>query len=240
MDKPPPEALFELAEPAARRSRRSPVSAGDCALHFAGTFRLRYWEMGSPNRTTQELDTLCLACLLLIADYGVRPNAPLIQELKKCIECLQTFEAWRYFDALPFRICLELLAQPQYGLDILKENFTHHNSGIRDWMFTLGWFARKHLAFQPDDSLDVPFSLLKNVEDTLGHWDKSLALYRALCPDRESFWRVTGDYEAEKMPEQYAQRMAWAREHIGEIEEHPDLIAHEIAVRRLITDYLFK
>jgi len=216
-----------------------PVTGADkCALHFASTFRRQYQEQGSPERISEELETLCLACLLVLSECAVRPNTRLLHELVMCRDSLQTMQPWRMYDALPFEICLSLLGQTNNGMVFFHRNLTNHDSGVRSWMFDLGWFIRQHLNPEATGNIEVMFGLLKNVEDTLGCWDKSLALCRSLYPDRETFWAAVVSYEAKAMPEQFAERIEWAKKNIWEIEWHSGLLAREVQVRRLMDTYL--
>ncbi len=216
----------------------SPTGAEVCALHCALEFRRQYQEQGSPERVSEDLETLCLVCLLLIAEYRVRPAVRLLHELIMCRECLQTMTVWRQYDALPYDICLQLLGQPYYGMDTLQRNFTHGMSGVRAWMFDLAWFVRRHLTIEATGNLGVTFRLLKNVEDTLGYWDKSLALCRSLYPTRETFWSAVALYRAEAMPEQFADRIKWAGENMERVERHPDFLARELQARQIMDAYL--
>jgi hypothetical protein len=225
-----PEQLALFALPDAPPPSGLPTGAEMCAFYFASMFRRRYQDLGSPERISEDLETLCLACLLLISDYEVRPTTRLLHELVMCRDSLQTMQTWRVYDALPFDICLQLLGQPGHGLNALQRNFTHHISGVRGWMFDLGWFVRRHLIPEATGNRGATFSLLKNVEDTLGFWDSSLALCRSLYSTNEAFWSGVVFYQAETMPEQFAKRMEWARSHMGQMEWHSVFTTREAQV----------
>jgi hypothetical protein len=231
-------ALFSL--PDGKAQDAYPTGADACALHLACEFRRQYQAQGSPEHVSEDLETLCLACLLLIAEYKVHPHTRLVHELIICRDCLQTEPVWRRYDTLPFDICLQRLGHPVQGLEILQRNFTHGQSGVRVWMFTIGWFVRRHLTIEASGSSESVFQLLRNVEDTLGYWDRSLALCRRLYPNREAFWDAVALYSAERMPEQFAERIAWARQNMEQVEWHPEFMAREVQVRRVVDDFLLR
>lgn len=227
-------ALFKLPDETV--TTPWPTEADACALHLASEFRRQYADQGSPEQVTEDLETLCLACLLLVSDYGVRSHPRLLHEFIMCRECLKTPQPWRIIDSLPFDICLQLLGYPSNGLETLEHNLVNSSSGIREWMFEIGWFVRRHITPKMTGNMGSTYKLLKNVEDTLGFWDFSLALCRSLYPTREEFWSAVEFYKAEAMPDQFAERIEWVRQNMVRVEWHAGFMVREVQVRRAIDE----
>ena len=113
-------------------------------------------------------------------------------------------------------------------------NLTHGASSVRYYLFQLGWLVRAYLP--PEDCVPL---LLRNVGNTLGHWFCSLALCRHLFADEDAFWTAAESYAPEEMPEQYQDRIAWAREHPDDLNYPPCFLDLERECARIVQDCLF-
>lgn len=234
MDNMPEEPMFELvSEKVPRMTTQSVADA--CILHFATEFKHQYSARGSPECLPDDLDLMALVCLLIAAEQKVTPSLTVVQSLSACRDCLRTTPAWRVLDALPFELCLELLGQTEDAFECLKRNLTHGASAVRGVLFDLAWFVRNQLSER-----EVTFRLLWNVENTLLHWVKSLAIFRSIFKEEEDFWLAVEAYPAKDIPDQYADRIDWARNNICEIEYPVCFLSLELRARRLLEGYVLE
>lgn len=98
-------------------------------------------------------------------------------------------------------------------------------------MFDIGWCVRQSL--NPGEA--VP-RLLKNVADTLGHWDASLGLCRSLFPTDEAFWQTAIEYQPADLADQYRERMELThKEGLRFFQRHFEW--RELRVRQLINQF---
>jgi hypothetical protein len=175
-----------------------------------------------------ELDDLTLACLLMAFEWGASSPAETTNALN---ECMQKAGNRFWFDRLPWQLAIDFCTQEHRGanfLDELTASFDHHNSSIRMWMFDVGWCVRQ--ALNPVEA--VP-RLMKNVADTLGHWDASLGLCRSFFPTDEAFWQAANEFQPEDLADQYRQRMELThKEGLRFFQRHFE--RRELRVRQLI------
>ena len=178
-----------------------------------------------------QLDDLCLACLLLAAEWGGHAPATTTEELTACGEKV----SGRFWgDLLPWQLALALCHRDENTvtsrLEELTANLDHHNSSIRLWMHDVAWCVRDRL-----NPVEAHLRLLTNVADKLAGWDSSLGLCRALFPTDEAFWQIADTFEPPDFQEQYQTRLTLA---------HKDGLARfltrfekkELRLRRLICE----
>jgi len=153
-----------------------------------------------------ELDDLSLACVLVAVEWGSYSPEATTVELAGCLDKV----AGRFWgDLLPWRLALQFCNNPRgvFGLEELTANLDHHNSNIRLWMFELAWCVRDKI-----NPVEATVRILKNVADTLSHWDSALGLCRALYPTDEAFWAMADGFQPQQdSADQYRNRMDFVR-----------------------------
>ena len=189
-------------------SMPSPICArvADVCLHkFCREF-LDKCPLPTVSSLSIELDDLSLACVLLATEWGHRSLDSTSASLQACLDKVHG-RFWG--DLLPWQLALEFCRYNPSGASGLGNvtcNLDHHNSSIRLWMFDLAWCVRDRL----NREKAVP-RLLKNVANTLGFWDSSLGLCRALFPSDEAFLLAAEEFEADTFSIQFRDRLESAR-----------------------------
>jgi len=153
-----------------------------------------------------ELDDLSLACLLLAVEWGNRSPESTTAALESCLDTVSD-RFWG--DKLVWQLALEFCRYNPKGINgtgTLTVNLGHRDSRIRLWMFELAWCVRAKLK-----PVVVSRLLLKNVANSLGHWDAALGLSRGLYATDEEFWAAAGAFRPTGFAEQYDERVALAR-----------------------------
>lgn len=179
------------------------------------------------------LDDISLACILLADEWGNRSPEATSTALAACLDKV----AGRFWgDLLPWRLALEFCQHNPRGVSCLEDlttNLDHHNSSIRRWMFDLAWCVRHRL-----NSVEATGRLLKNVADTLGHWDSSLGLCRALFPTDEAFFGCADKFQAKEFADQqYRERLDIARERgLAVFQQYFERM--ELRLRRIICEFV--
>lgn len=174
-----------------------------------------------------ELDDLSLACLMVAAERGAGAPMATVQELNLCLNLVSG--RW-WGDQLLWLLTMELCVEDSESRasNELSENLDHHQSAIRGWMFDLAWFIRHKL-----DRDEITPRLLKNTADTLGGWEKSLGLCRALFDNDAAFELAALVYQPEDFVQQYNERIEHAKEQ-GYARYLYPFELRELKLRRLI------
>lgn len=152
-----------------------------------------------------ELDDLILACLMVATERGPGTPVATVQELNLCLNLVSG--RW-WGDQLAWLLAMEhcVYDGKNRARNELSDNLNHHQSNIRGWMFNLAWFIRHEL-----DRDEVVPRLLENTAGTLGGWDMSLGLCRALFDNDELFEQATLLYQPEDYAQQYHERIEHAK-----------------------------
>ena len=215
------------------------AAAGWCARQLAERFRSDYAGAGAPSSIPEWLCAAGRACLLVVSDYEPEPAPGLVEALTLCRDELKTTALWRYLDAMPFDISLQLLQQPSTAIEILERNLSNGMSSIRGYCLDLAWICRRHLSVEKTGDMRVADRLLRNTANTLAYWDTSLALCRHLFASSEAFWAGIEFYPPEPFADQYAERLKYVREHPAAIEQPASLLAMEMDARRRVEQTVF-
>jgi len=181
-------------------------------------------------------DRAALACLLLAKERA----SHLGQASKRAIEAnyLQRKEThFNICDSLPWELCavgFHKVPQKATALWSLSRLMGHANSGLRIWGMDLGWICREWLSA---DRV-VPI-LLKNVADTLGGVDKTLALAAAFFDNEDQFFQAAEAFQApDGFEDQYVKRLGVAKD-FGAAQYQIPFLRAETKIRKLIEDRCF-
>jgi len=187
--------------------------ADRCLLCCATDYLNGIGEHPSDRALPRNMDELSLACLLICTEHGDKlsrnPSAVLI----KCRDATCDRGMTGTYDLYPWALAIEAvngeISSESTMVDRLVRNLAHGDSGVRGYMFEMGWFVRKWL---PRDE-SVPL-LLKNVADTLGGWCLSLGLCSVLFESNDEFWAYADAYipEDERFESQYRDRLQLVRD----------------------------
>ena len=148
-----------------------------------------------------ELDDLALGCLLLASENDIGAPVETMRELGLCLDSVSR-RFWG--DQLVWLLAMEscALSEEERARNELSQNLSHHSSNIRSWMFKLGWLVRHRLELD-----EVVPNLLENVASTLGYWEESLGLCRALFGSDEEFEVQVDAFTPEDHAAQYEERV---------------------------------
>lgn len=187
---------------------------------------LQWKQAGSPRAIPRSLDIVTSAIVLLSGE--LKTSTAL--DIASVIRILTQLTNWEsYPDTLVLGTALKLLTDG----DVRQfPGLNEPSSGTRIWLLKHAWLLRRRLS----PELHAPL-LLNNVEATLGGWDLSLALCRALYRSEREFWNAVDQYTALAMPDQFRTRMAAARTSTG-WDQPDELVEHEREVRRFLANRL--
>jgi hypothetical protein len=208
------------------------------ALAFATRFATEHERRSRPDRLPDDLDTIALACLLLVADYGCRPDRRLIARLYRCVASIGTEPRSRYLDALPFDLCLWLLGEPSNARDRLLDAIFAEGSAVRSLTLDVAWLCRAHLSAKRVGSLRAVGGLLHSVSHGHLHTDRSFVLCRHMFPSAADFWYAVALLEGPPMSQQYQNQMAEVRQNPALLEFNSSFAEIELRVCREITGLL--
>lgn len=215
-----------------------PSFADACVRHLARQYLKDCQDLPESGPLPRSMDELALACLLVCSESPETLTRYTEDVLTACRDAAPKPQWMEWLDALPWDLSRDLFlserGEPLGALDRLTANFTHSNSGIRAFMFELGWFVRNWL-----DPADVAPLLLQNVADTLGYWEASLGLCCDLGWSLEAFWAFADDFAPEaKFESQYRSRLSAVREHGIVLCRHKFFVL-DMRIRRVITSFAY-
>ena len=237
-DNPEQEALWGRDEihPATTEAH---LVAEACLLHFAYEYVSGCSKRMAMAPLPRWMDLHSFACLMLCEEHRdkLSPNAAVALANSRSRAAESGGIEW--IDVLPWDLAVEVLGVGTYDtnadLEGLVANLTHHNSGIRRFMFDLAWILRRRL------TLDAAPGLLKNVADTLGDWWLSLGLCSFLFETDDEFWAYADGYvfEDDRFESQYRDRLKLVRD-AGMGMCRCDLYQLDSCIRKLIGDYALR
>ena len=214
-------------------------SFGDgCVRHLARQYLKECQRLPGFGPLPRSMDDLALACLLVCSEIPETLMRCTEDVLTACRDAAPKPPWMEWLDALPWDLSRDLLLSergvPMGALDTLTANFTHSNSGIRAFMFELGWFVRNWL-----NPAEVAPLLLQNVADTLGYWEDSLGLCCDLGWSLETFWAFADDFAPEaRFESQYRERLSAVREQGIVLCQHK-FLELDMRIRRMVTSFAY-
>jgi len=207
---------------------------------------------------SRPVDEASFACLLICESYACFLSDKAINALLSCRKAVPSSNnPFLWLDILPWDLAIDALRsnpgrtekQLEFNysgkylvlapsgmsmspVNFLVENLTHAHSSIRSFILELAWFVRKRIPFER-----AVRGLLKNVADTLGHWDRSLGLCLSLFDSEEQFWTFAGGFEPpHDFIEQYHDRLeAVDEDKLLRCQYH--FIELELKLRRMIDEW---
>ena len=207
------------------------VTVAEAALlHFTAEYRLGLRESNPEKPLPRWMDEHSYACILLCEEHGEALTEASVTALQKCQDDVAARPM--LYDMQPWNVALHALGKAPYALDGVVGSFTNGGSGIRAFMFEIGWFVRRRLPVE-----ETTERLLQNVADTLGHWGESLGLCSYLFETEEQFWAFAHAYQPDpRFEEQYRDRLQTVRDAgLGLCRYHFALL--EANIRRLIDGF---
>lgn len=203
---PAQEELWSKAE-------LQPTVADGCLLRCATDFLDAIEDYPRDRALPREMDELSFASLLICAEHGAKLSRNPSALLTKCRDAACDRGFTGTYDLYPWALAIEAVSgkinRESIMIGRLVRNMAHGDSGVRGFMFELGWFVRKWL---PRDQV-APL-LLTNVADTLGGWWLSLGLCSVLFETRDEFWAYADALvlEDDRFESQYRDRLQQVRE----------------------------
>ncbi|MCX6344602.1 MAG: hypothetical protein NT018_05945 [Armatimonadetes bacterium] len=207
-----------------------------CLLHFAYEYASGCSERTGMAPLPRWMDDHSLACLMLCEEHSDKLSSNAAIALTNSRSRAAESGGIEWIDILPWDLAVEALKAstdaPTIELESLVANLTHHNSGIRHFMFELAWILRRRLTVHA-----APL-LLKNVADTLGGWWLALGLCSFLFETNDEFWAYADAYvlEDDRFESQYRDRLQLVR-NAGLGMCRCDLYQLDSRIRKLIEDY---
>lgn len=195
------------------KAELQPTVADGCLLRCATDYLDAIEDYPRDRALPRAMDELSFASLLICADHGDRLSRDSSALLAKCRDAAYDRGFTGTYDLYPWALAIEAVSgeinSESIMIDRLVQSMTHGDSGVRGFMFELGWFVRKWL---PRD--EVAPLLLKNVADTLGGWWLSLGLCSVLFETQDEFWAYADAFvlENDRFESQYRGRMQMIRD----------------------------
>ena len=145
----------------------APPSSEAAFIALAKEWRAEVESTPKEQWLSDKASTLALSCLLMAVEGGKGFTAVARREMKRNCEAAESRPQPNWMDSMPWWLCLAAhLPMPladEPAVRELTDNLDHHNSGIRFWMMTLGWFAAPWI-----NPVDASVRLLRNLANTLG------------------------------------------------------------------------
>lgn len=214
-----------------------PTVADSCLLCCATDYLNGIGEHPREGALPRNMDELSFACLLICTEHGDKLSRNPSALLTKCRDAAYGRGMTGTYDLYPWALAIEAvngkISSESIMVDRLVRSLAHGDSGVRGYMFELGWFSRKWLS--RDESAPL---LLRNVADTLGGWWLSLGLCSALFETNDEFWAYADAHtlEDERFESQYRDRLGLVRD-AGLGLCLCDLYQLDSRIRKLIEDY---
>lgn len=184
-------------------------TAESAFIAMAGEWRAEVEGTPKDQWLSGQTNTLALSCLLLAVEEGKGFTAAARKAMKRNCEAAESRPPPNWMDAMPWRLCLTAhQAMPLADKPAVREltdNLDHHNSGIRYWMMTLGWFASPWM-----NPVDASVRLLRNLANTLGWAYPAAGLAARFFDDKkEAFFAFAKDFKPPAgFEDQYRNRFA--------------------------------
>ena len=158
------------------------------------------------ERISRSDDIRALSCLILSVEWGRNFTPVARKQIEENQQIMGQRDFGNWYDRLPWELCsVADYNSPSQSDEVNKlvANLDHHNSGIRNWMFEIGWCVKSWLPVE----LSVK-KLLKNFADTLGGPFKAAGLAAALFDSPEEYFHFAHDFTpSDEFIDQYHDRL---------------------------------